>query len=394
MVEAIKQTDVSVTPVVIPLPATEKPESAAKRAIGNAVVGSGFVTVSNVDELPAFHVDEIGIGEFLGRGGFYDVFEILHINLSDTLDRAHMPRADIERENVARKYLEKTCKKGVSHDEDAHYAIKCIRKVVVNDEVKYRTAVKDSVTEVYLLSNLSHKHILRIKGVVACDKGHTKKNTGQDAGYLILMERIYGTLTDTFIEWRYQSESICFKLSKKKRKNFLLLQLKLAYQLSEALKYLHNLNIMYRDIKQDNIGLNMKGDVKVFDFGLAKELRSFEKGGDGLYLLSIAGTLRYMSPEILRGERYNHKVDVYSYGVLLWEIFTLRKAFEGWSYKKLLAQAHTDKAVVDMKKKSVPPYVYSLIEKSISFDWKDRPEFETICDTIEHEINALKAASR
>ena len=72
--------------------------------------------------------------------------------------------------------------------------------------------------------------------------------------------------------------------------------------------------------KPDNIGFDVRGDVKLFDFGLSFEITEECSSVDGLYELSgNTGSMRYMAPEVALGNPYNHKVDVYSFGILFWQ---------------------------------------------------------------------------
>lgn len=89
---------------------------------------------------------------------------------------------------------------------------------------------------------------------------------------------------------------------------------------------------MYRDLKPDNIGFDVHGSLKLFDFGLAKELKASKRYMDGTYLLTAnTGSRRYMAPEVACHERYNLSVDVFSFGILLWELCTLQKPFDGFT---------------------------------------------------------------
>lgn len=68
--------------------------------------------------------------------------------------------------------------------------------------------------------------------------------------------------------------------------------------------------------------------MKIFDFGLSKELDPDDMAANGTYEpSSIVGALRYMAPEVFRGEPYNHSVDTYSFGILLWEMLALEKPY-------------------------------------------------------------------
>lgn len=70
-----------------------------------------------------------------------------------------------------------------------------------------------------------------------------------------------------------------------------------------------------------------RGDVKIFDFGLARSLPTSSKPDDTYHLSGMVGSLRYMAPEVANGQPYNLKCDVYSLSVLLWEVLALTKPY-------------------------------------------------------------------
>ena len=101
-------------------------------------------------------------------------------------------------------------------------------------------------------------------------------------------------------------------------------KLNIALQAARALDYIHSNRIIHRDIKPENIHIGTAGVVKLMDFGIAK--------GDDLSRTQpgyVLGTPYYMAPEQVRGEPLTPQADVYSFGVLLFELFTGRKVFVG-----------------------------------------------------------------
>jgi serine/threonine protein kinase/lipoprotein NlpI len=101
--------------------------------------------------------------------------------------------------------------------------------------------------------------------------------------------------------------------------------LKIAIQIAEGLNAAHKKGIVHRDIKSDNIMLSDEGLVKIMDFGLAKlkGVSRVTKAGTTL------GTVSYMSPEQARGEEVDHRTDIWSLGVVLYEILTRQLPFKG-----------------------------------------------------------------
>ncbi|CAN0455535.1 unnamed protein product, partial [Hapterophycus canaliculatus] len=87
-----------------------------------------------------------------------------------------------------------------------------------------------------------------------------------------------------------------------------------------------------RDLKPTNIGLCAAGHVKVFDLGLSVVQETREGNINQKYQMSgMAGSKRFMSPEVCNGLPYNEKVDVYSFAIVLWELCALHKPFKGMS---------------------------------------------------------------
>ncbi len=96
-------------------------------------------------------------------------------------------------------------------------------------------------------------------------------------------------------------------------------------QVAEGLQEAHENGIIHRDIKCDNIMITKKGQAKIMDFGLAKVF----EGTDATRTASIMGTVLYMSPEQVGGENVDHRTDIWSLGVVLYEVLTSEIPFLG-----------------------------------------------------------------
>jgi len=125
--------------------------------------------------------------------------------------------------------------------------------------------------------------------------------------------------------------------------------LEIGRQIASALEAAHKSGVIHRDLKPANIKLTPEGQVKVLDFGLAKALEVHVFGAEasdsptesmtimGSRRGSIAGTAAYMSPEQARGEDVDRRADIWSFGCVLYELFTGRRAFAGETVSDTIA---------------------------------------------------------
>jgi serine/threonine protein kinase len=133
-------------------------------------------------------------------------------------------------------------------------------------------------------------------------------------------------------------------------------------EVCRALEYAHDRGVIHRDIKPSNVIIRGDGSVKVMDFGLAKFMGSSKLTQTGLTM----GTVRYMSPEQVRGKQVDHRTDLYSLGITLYEAVTGRTPFDGETHFEIMQQ-HLSTAPPAMSLTvEVPDELQQTISKSLA----------------------------
>ena len=196
--------------------------------------------------------------------------------------------------------------------------------------------------EAEFLSSLQHPHIIKIRGTSISGPGGFAQGP---KGYFLIIDTLTDTLGARIKKWKKRRggglvssikiaapiRSVLNKeetKSERKESPITEEQLNVALQISAALVYLHGKNVIFRDLKPDNVGFDVRGDVKIFDFGLACVMPSNGDPYEDKFEMSGAGSPRYMAPEVLVDEPYyNLKADVYTYGIVLWQMLSLQVPF-------------------------------------------------------------------
>jgi Tol biopolymer transport system component/predicted Ser/Thr protein kinase len=151
-------------------------------------------------------------------------------------------------------------------------------------------------------------------------------------------------------------------------------------QLAEALEYAHDRGVVHRDLKPANIKLNPDGKVKILDFGLAamvaqaavddpdERANASTVSMDATVLGTILGTAAYMPPEQAQGKRVDKRADIWAFGVVMWEMLTGERLFQGKDTTEVLN--HVLNQAIEFER--VPEQFRKLLERCLDRNPKDR----------------------
>uniref|UniRef100_A0A0E0H5U3 non-specific serine/threonine protein kinase n=1 Tax=Oryza nivara TaxID=4536 RepID=A0A0E0H5U3_ORYNI len=166
-------------------------------------------------------------------------------------------------------------------------------------------------------------------------------------------------------------------------------RLRMALDVAKGINYLHCLNppIVHWDLKTPNMLVDKNWSVKVGDFGLSRF-----KANTFISSKSVAGTPEWMAPEFLRGEPSNEKCDVYSFGVILWELMTMQQPWNGLSPAQVVGAVAFQNRRLPIPQETVPELA-ALVESCWDDDPRQRPSFSSIVDTLKKLLKSMLGGS-
>lgn len=236
--------------------------------------------------------------------------------------------------------------------EDAELGRRVAIKFISDDAVSDSAAVARFMREARAVSSLNHPHICIVHDIGV-----------HDSRPFLVMERLQGT---TF---QYAIEKKPFPLER---------TVALAVQIADALETAHRAGIVHRDLKPSNLFLTDRNEAKILDFGLAKLTSSPNPSAHDAETAPLAhataegttlGTVAYMSPEQARAESVDARTDLFSLGVVLYEMSTGRLPFPGPSTAEFLAGILSADPVPPTRlNPDVPPSLERVILKSLEKD--------------------------
>jgi serine/threonine-protein kinase len=180
--------------------------------------------------------------------------------------------------------------------------------------------------------------------------------------------------------------------------------LSIAIQVADALATAHSKGVIHRDIKAGNVMVNDAGQVKVLDFGLAKLLDEDAAHTAGIHHTELTeigvpyGTATYAAPEQARGDRVDKRADIFSTGVLLYEMLAGIWPFQGkTSVDVRHAVIHAQPTpLAEMRRDAIPPRLQQILDRAIQKEPRDRyqrmEEFRDDLKSVQREVAARSGA--
>ena len=224
------------------------------------------------------------------------------------------------------------------NNSDYKYAIK---KIYKKSDPKY---IKYVNLEIEIMNKLNHKNIIKLYETIYTDK------------YVFLILELCETDLYTYINNNEINEQDTKYIIK---------------QIVEAIKYIMDNNIVHRDLKPHNILINKQSKIiKICDFGFAKEFK------DTLMCDTVCGSPLYMAPELLQNQKYNIKSDIWSIGIIMYEIVMKDHPFKSNNISDLIHKINNNKPILNSSKFSYE--CKELINNLLIVDYNKRLDWHEL----------------
>mmetsp|Transcript_16408 Transcript_16408/g.35467 ORF Transcript_16408/g.35467 Transcript_16408/m.35467 type:complete len:803 (-) Transcript_16408:228-2636(-) len=244
-------------------------------------------------------------------------------------------------------------------------------------------AINEIEGELEIHSRLDHSNIVKLIGA-----GYTPRGVR-----FVVLERLDGGTLAQLLGYDNRIRDRRRRFWSKKKISYMDV-LKCARSLADALAYCHgraipNVMVLHRDLKPDNVGFTLDGTVKLIDFGLARIVENASVSNEIYEMSGETGSLRYMAPEVADCQRYNQKADVYSFGIILWELVAFKKPYDGMNREEFYSRVvHGGERPVINKK--WPEDLTELMKSTWDAEVVNRPNFSDIVEILDSMLAGEK----
>jgi len=253
---------------------------------------------------------------------------------------------------------------------DRSEGVELALKTFSADPSKHEKAMQRFRNEFAVMQDLQHDNIVQAFDLQQLD----------DSRLFITMELLEGDDLDTLIHDK--GMDVAFEL-----------KLDLLYQIAKGLHYAHEKGLVHRDLKPANVFVSPNYEAKLLDFGLARQVG--DPGMDLTQSNERIGTAYYMSPEQHRGEELDARSDIYSFGVLAYELFSGRRPFDGDTPFQIFV-AHVAQDIPSLRKEfsDLPKWLDVLIAIATEKEPKHRyPDMSQVLELLKSKSGGVRSKS-
>lgn len=396
-----------------------------------------------------FDRSELVLGELLGKGAFCLVHELQDVKLNNGMVKPYFSRPwwdnKLHQADRTRAYVKQACCQedrlrgedcneeddpcemdGSGNSEDpasevvaetktaetkrrSRYVVKYLRPNLATERSfkVFLHAAADLRMEYEILSRLSHPNIVQLRGGAIIEASSSSgggmgasrliPKSIENEDYFLLLERLDETLSQRIHCWKRleATHPKPHSIDGPATPPFYLEKVRFARDIASALAYIHERRFVFRDLKPDNVGIAADGTMKLFDFGLCRELPKVSKadtaknGKEPLFCMSGVGTRRYMAPEMIIGRGYNQKIDCYSWAMVFYEMLSLQKPYASYNrdVHKVLVCENEDRPRLSS---DIPLETRQLLRRAWTQEPSDRPRMAEIHNHLECIVESVE----
>nr|AFK43156.1 unknown [Lotus japonicus] len=226
------------------------------------------------------------------------------------------------------------------------------------------------IQEVAVWHKLDHPNVTKFIGATM---GSSELRIQTDNGLISMPSNICCVVVEYLAGGTLKS----YLIKNRRRKLAFKVVIQLALDLARGLSYLHSQKIVHRDVQTENMLLDKTRTVKIADFGVARVEASNPNDMTG-----ETGTLGYMAPEVLNGNPYNRKCDVYSFGICLWEIYCCDMPYPDLSFSEITSAVVRQNLRPEIPR-CCPSSLANVMKKCWDATPDKRPEMDEVVSMME-----------